>query len=161
MFDDVMIEFRFKTAIAVMVVGVHVGTNRHVVFDDLFQIVAGDVAHDLAANTSAAFKQYDNRRFIIFSPASNALLFSANVSFVNLDRARKFVFENWVTQRMADAISVPEGKNVTQAVATSEGTETHKTIKNAGDSLGLTPLVTGIELERAKGFEPSTLTLAT
>jgi hypothetical protein len=57
--------------------------------------------------------------------------------------------------------SVPEGQNVTQAVAKSKGTETDKTIENAGDSLGLTPLVAKIEMERAKGFEPSTFTLAT
>ena len=58
-------------------------------------------------------------------------------------------------------ILVPEGQNVTQRVAVSEGMESDKTIVNGGDCLGLAPLGAGDELERAKGFEPSTLTLAT
>src|ERR1035437_4143926 len=54
-----------------------------------------------------------------------------------------------------------EGQNVAQPVATSEGTESDKTLVNGGDCLGLAPLVTEIKMERAKGFEPSTFTLAT
>jgi hypothetical protein len=32
MFDDIMIEFRFKAAIPKMVIRIHVGANRHVVW---------------------------------------------------------------------------------------------------------------------------------
>src|ERR1035437_9814324 len=48
----------------------------------------------------------------------------------------------------------PEGQNVTQSVATSEGTESEKSPVNDGVCLGLTPLVAEIKMERAKGFEP-------
>ena len=58
-------------------------------------------------------------------------------------------------------ISGAEGQNVAQPVVVSEGTKCDKTIVNGGDCLGLAPLGAGYELERAKGFEPSTLTLAT
>ena len=87
-----------------MVIRVHVGTNRHMVFDDLFQIVAGDMAHDLAANAPAAFKQCDDRHFVVFASAPDALLFSADIRFVNFNRAGKFVIENWIAQRMADSM---------------------------------------------------------
>ena len=53
------------------------------------------------------------------------------------------------------------GQNGSQAVATSEGMKSEKAPVNVGACLGLAPLVTEDELERAKGFEPSTLTLAT
>ncbi len=75
-------------------------------------------------------------------------------SIKNLPRLGKY------TQIRAQ-ILVQEGQNVTQPVVASEGTETHKTIENVGDSLGLTPLVAEMKMERAKGFEPSTFTLAT
>ena len=55
----------------------------------------------------------------------------------------------------------PEGQNVAQPVAASEGTKSDKTLVNDGVCLGLAPLVAEMKLERAKGFEPSTLTLAT
>ena len=58
-------------------------------------------------------------------------------------------------------ILVPEGQNVAQAVATGEGTKIDKTLTNGGNCLGLAPLVTEGKMERAKGFEPSTFTLAT
>jgi integrase len=75
-------------------------------------------------------------------------------SIKNLPRLGKY------TQIRAQ-ILVPEGQNVAQRVATGEGTKSEKTLVNKGVCLGLTPLVAGSELERAKGFEPSTLTLAT
>ena len=53
------------------------------------------------------------------------------------------------------------GQNVAQPVAASEGTQSDKTLVNVEVCLGLAPLVAGNRLERAKGFEPSTLTLAT
>ena len=55
----------------------------------------------------------------------------------------------------------PEGQNVAHPVAASEGTKSEKTLVNDGVCLGLAPLVAEMEMERAKGFEPSTLTLAT
>jgi len=58
-------------------------------------------------------------------------------------------------------ILVPEGQNVSQAVATSEGMKTHKSIDSDGLCPALSLPVAESELERAKGFEPSTLTLAT
>jgi hypothetical protein len=48
-----------------------------------------------------------------------------------------------------------EGRNVAQADAKSEGSESDKPIVNGGDCLGLAPLVTENELERVKGIEPS------
>jgi len=54
-----------------------------------------------------------------------------------------------------------EGQNVAQPVAKSEGAESENRPLNERVCLGLTPLVADDELERAKGFEPSTLTLAT
>jgi hypothetical protein len=75
-------------------------------------------------------------------------------SIKNLPRLGKY------TQIRAQ-ILVPECQNGTQPVAMGEGTETEKTFVNEGVCLGQTPLVAGNELERAKGFEPSTLTLAT
>ena len=53
------------------------------------------------------------------------------------------------------------GQNVSQADAQSEGKKTHGTPVNGAVCLGLAALDVGAELERAKGFEPSTLTLAT
>ena len=53
-----------------------------------------------------------------------------------------------------------EGQNVAQSGAVSEGTESEKTIVNGGVCLGLAPLGAEMEMERAKGFEPSTFTLA-
>jgi integrase len=53
------------------------------------------------------------------------------------------------------------GQNVAQTVAASEGTESEKSLVNDGVCLSLSPLVAEMRMERAKGFEPSTLTLAT
>jgi len=53
-----------------------------------------------------------------------------------------------------------EGQNVTKPVAGSEGIECNKASVIDGDCLGLAPLVAETKLERAKGFEPSTFTLA-
>jgi integrase len=75
-------------------------------------------------------------------------------SIKNLPRLKK------CTQIRAQ-ILVPEGQNGSQAVATSEGTKNEKTHVNDGVCLGLAPLVAEMKLERAKGFEPSTFTLAT
>ena len=72
----------------------------------------------------------------------------------NLPRLEKY------TQIRAQILG-QEGQNVVQRVATGEGTESEKTLVNERVCLGLTPLVAENELERAKGFEPSTLTLAT
>jgi len=58
-------------------------------------------------------------------------------------------------------ISGSDGQNVAQPVAAREGTQSDKTLVNDGVCLGLAPLVAKMKLERAKGFEPSTLTLAT
>ena len=54
-----------------------------------------------------------------------------------------------------------EGQNVAQPVSISEGTKSEKAPVNEGVCLGLAPLVAEMKMERAKGFEPSTLTLAT
>jgi len=54
-----------------------------------------------------------------------------------------------------------DGQNVAQPVAVSEGNKSDKPLVNDGACLGLAPLVAQMKLERAKGFEPSTLTLAT
>ena len=54
-----------------------------------------------------------------------------------------------------------EGQNVAQPVATGEGAKSEKSLVNDGACLGLAPLVAEIKMERAKGFEPSTFTLAT
>jgi len=53
------------------------------------------------------------------------------------------------------------GQNLTQPDAISEGTKSDKTLVNGGVCLGLAPLDAEMKMERAKGFEPSTLTLAT
>ena len=58
-------------------------------------------------------------------------------------------------------ISVPDGQFVTQPDVASEGTKGDESPANEGACRGLTPLVAEMKLERAKGFEPSTLTLAT
>ena len=58
-------------------------------------------------------------------------------------------------------ISGSDGQNVTQPVAASEGKKSDKTHVDGGVCLGLAPLVAEMKMERAKGFEPSTLTLAT
>jgi len=58
-------------------------------------------------------------------------------------------------------ILVQEGQNVTQADAKSEGVKGDNGPVIDGVCLGLAPLVAENGLERAKGFEPSTLTLAT
>ena len=58
-------------------------------------------------------------------------------------------------------ILVQEGQNVTQPDVKSEGPKIDNGQVNDGVCLGLTPLVVDDGLERAKGFEPSTLTLAT
>ncbi len=54
-----------------------------------------------------------------------------------------------------------DGQNVAQPVAASEGKKSKKTLVDDGVCLGLAPLVAEVKMERAKGFEPSTLTLAT
>jgi len=58
-------------------------------------------------------------------------------------------------------ILVPEGQNAAQSVAASGGSKSDKMLVNGGDCLGLAPLDVEIKMERAKGFEPSTFTLAT
>ena len=58
-------------------------------------------------------------------------------------------------------ISVPEGQNVAQSVPVSEGKEIEKCPVIGGVCPSLAPLVAEEEMERAKGFEPSTFTLAT
>ena len=58
-------------------------------------------------------------------------------------------------------ISGADGQNVAQPVAVSEGKKSDKSLVNDGVCLGLAPLVAEMKMERAKGFEPSTLTLAT
>src|ERR1039457_2350507 len=58
-------------------------------------------------------------------------------------------------------ISGAAGQNVAQAGAASEGKEHTETPVNGGVCRTLTHGDTMVELERAKGFEPSTLTLAT
>ncbi len=57
-------------------------------------------------------------------------------------------------------ISGAEGQNLTQPDANSVEGKTHKTLVNGGDWRGLTGGDAKEELERAKGFEPSTFTLA-
>jgi integrase len=52
------------------------------------------------------------------------------------------------------------GQNVSQPVAKSSDSESDKTIENKGLCLGLAHSVAGGQMERAKGFEPSTFTLA-
>jgi hypothetical protein len=96
--DDVVIELRFKSAIGKIVVGVHVGANRHVVFDDLLEILSRHMAHDLAANLAASFKQGNNGNFVVFASTTDALLFAANVGFVHFDRPRKFFAKRGVFQ---------------------------------------------------------------
>ena len=54
-----------------------------------------------------------------------------------------------------------EGENVTQPDAAIEGMKSDKSPVNDGVCLGLAPLGAEMKMERAKGFEPSTLTLAT
>ena len=54
-----------------------------------------------------------------------------------------------------------DGQNVAQPVAASEGTQSEKAPVIDGVCLGLAPLVAEMKMERAKGFEPSTFTLAT
>jgi integrase len=58
-------------------------------------------------------------------------------------------------------ISGAEGQNVARPGAECEGTKSDSTLVNGGVCLGLAPLDVKKEMERAKGFEPSTLTLAT
>jgi hypothetical protein len=53
------------------------------------------------------------------------------------------------------------GQNGSQPVAKLSGSESDKTIENKGDCRGLAQCGVGGQMERAKGFEPSTLTLAT
>src|ERR1017187_5141628 len=57
-------------------------------------------------------------------------------------------------------ISGADGLNVARPVSASEGGESGKTLGNDGVCLGLTPLGAEMKMERAKGFEPSTFTLA-
>ena len=57
-------------------------------------------------------------------------------------------------------ISSAKGQNATQPVAAIEGTTSDKTLVNDGVCPGLAPLVADLKMERAKGFEPSTITLA-
>ena len=57
-------------------------------------------------------------------------------------------------------ISGSKGQNVAQPVAASEGAESEKSPVNDGVCLGLAPLGAEMKMERAKGFEPSTFTLA-
>ena len=70
------------------------------------------MAHDLAANAPAAFKQRDDRHFSLFRATSNALLFSTDVSLVHFDRAGKFVVENWIAQGMAYSVLHEKGGSV-------------------------------------------------
>ena len=55
----------------------------------------------------------------------------------------------------------PAGQNLTRPGAGCEGMDSNKTLVNGGVCLGQAPLDAEKEMERAKGFEPSTLTLAT
>jgi hypothetical protein len=64
------------------------------------------------------------------------------------------------TQRRAQ-ISGAAGQNVARAGAASEGKEHAETPVNGGACRTLAHGVAMGEMERAKGFEPSTLTLAT
>ena len=54
-----------------------------------------------------------------------------------------------------------EGQNVSEPVVGGEGVKSDKAPVIDGGCLGLAPLVAETKLERAKGFEPSTFTLAT
>ena len=54
-----------------------------------------------------------------------------------------------------------DSQNVAQADAKREGVKTDKTIDISGVCPTLTLPVAEIKMERAKGFEPSTFTLAT
>ena len=64
------------------------------------------------------------------------------------------------TQIRAQILGV-KGQNVARPVTVGEGKNSDKTLVNDGVCLGFAPLVAEVRLERAKGFEPSTLTLAT
>jgi len=57
-------------------------------------------------------------------------------------------------------ISGPVGQNASQPVTVSQGTETHETGCLDAVCPGLSLPVAEMEMERAKGFEPSTFTLA-
>jgi hypothetical protein len=52
------------------------------------------------------------------------------------------------------------GQNGSQSDAASEGLKSEKTLVNKGVCHGLAHTVAGGQMERAKGFEPSTFTLA-
>lgn len=58
-------------------------------------------------------------------------------------------------------ISGAESQNVAHAVAVSEGNGSEKASVNGGVCHTLAQVDATGEMERAKGFEPSTLTLAT
>ena len=58
-------------------------------------------------------------------------------------------------------LSGSEGQNVTPAGALRVGSESDKTLVNIEVCRGVTLRDAGMEMERAKGFEPSTFTLAT
>jgi integrase len=64
------------------------------------------------------------------------------------------------TQRCAQ-ISGGRGQNVSQPVATNDRGDSNKSLENKGFCRGLSQSDAVGEMERAKGFEPSTLTLAT
>ena len=110
-FNDMVVELWFKAAIAVIIIRVHVRTNSHIFPDNLFQIRASDMAHDLAANTATTLKQRNNGRFIFQAAAPVCL--AADIRFVHFNRAREFVFEQRVFKSKTNPVRHEQRRAIT------------------------------------------------
>ena len=98
--DGIVIESSAHAAIAIMVVRVHIRTGGNILVDDCPQALASDAAQNLTTNLTAALQHGNDGRFIIRQPfaANLAFHFPADVGFVHLNRAGKFLAKRRVFQ---------------------------------------------------------------
>ena len=80
--------------------------------------------------------------------------------FANLRCNQEFTEDGEAIHKDAHKLKSPRVKTW-RKLRNGEGTKSEKIPINGGICLGLAPLVAEKQMERAKGFEPSTFTLAT
>jgi len=96
-------EFRFKSGVALIHVGMHFRADLHVVAYGLLQVRAVDRRHDFAANRAAALNHCENWRQFADGVAF-AFCSRRHKTFVGFNRAVQLFGKAGIAQSMPDAM---------------------------------------------------------
>lgn len=93
-----------RLAIAKKLIRVYHCPIVHMLFDNLFKILASDMLQHLTANRSTALQDRNDRHAVTKLSLTNTFALSANVGFINLYSAAKFVVKRRVLQGETNAM---------------------------------------------------------